>query len=822
MIDWLNECIASPSIQRFGWCLIHSVWQIGLISITAVVGMVAVSSLRARSRSYIRYNVAIVSLIMCVVFPMATWFFIDVSKPTQMEANPEVTSGSLGISSFNENAAMDLASLPVESSSWQESVVAIFEPWTPMLTAVWIFGVLLFSMRPLIGLQAIWRLERTGHSPIDEASRCMFERLVASMKVCRSVRIAESSLAQVPMVVGFFKPLILVPASTLIGLGSSELEAVIAHELAHLKRYDDLVNLLQTGIETVLFFHPCVWWLSSVARAERENCCDDIAVSTCGNPSTLAKALLALEQTQHIQPALAANGGSLVKRVRRLKEIKMNKKNVFQRFSSIIFLVTTVLISTLIVSGFVYSTHLEAQESVQQVDEDKSEKTEAVEDDKSEAEKPVSPAKAQADGTPATIEDSDRWIDWGHERPRLMIPELTQIEITGLRQAIPKLVGNVEVGISEETGRFFVAGSREDVIALKKYLEQLFADNSTKKDRGEILPISESEDSKHAIPKLNGRIDIRVSEETGTIIMHGDKEDIGAVKNFVDKVIIKPLDSRNGTAAKERQDPKIVLKLEAPDMSASMLQDLKKAVLENQDSNSPLAIQVNEESGITIIGYKQDVDAAEETIRTKLDPHNIPAIPSNERLVSSSLKEWLAQRKAHSESQSTSNRTIVDRVQLKHRPAEEMAYIVQQLFEGTGSMGDLQIKPVGRDNSLILIGLPSGIGFAKTLIKLFDVGVEKRVRQREQKNANGAPDMEPFFQVYRLNHCSPELANDVIGTLVKQRKDMVNTRIDTDNKKGQLFIHGPESAHKQVAKVLATIDVVDPAANQLEVVIPGK
>ena len=123
-----------------------------------------------------------------------------------------------------------------------------------------------------------------------------------------------------PTVIGWLKPVVLLPASALAGLAPHQMEAILAHELAHIRRHDYLVNLFQTVVETLLFYHPAVWWLSRRIRAERENCCDDLAVSLCGDPVAYAAALAELEGLRSTtgDSVLAATGGSLLQRVRRL------------------------------------------------------------------------------------------------------------------------------------------------------------------------------------------------------------------------------------------------------------------------------------------------------------------------------------------------------------------------------------------------------------------------------------------------------------------------------------------------------------------------
>ena len=107
--------------------------------------------------------------------------------------------------------------------------------------------------------------------------------------------------------IGWLRPVILFPASALTGLSAEQLEALLAHELAHIRRYDYLVNLLQTTVETLFFYHPAVWWVSAQVRQEREHCCDDLAVAACGDVLTYARALTALEQLRGSEPQLAAS-----------------------------------------------------------------------------------------------------------------------------------------------------------------------------------------------------------------------------------------------------------------------------------------------------------------------------------------------------------------------------------------------------------------------------------------------------------------------------------------------------------------------------------
>jgi GWxTD domain-containing protein len=190
----------------------------------------------------------------------------------------------------------------------------------PWLALLWLAGVAAFSLRSAAGWAAARRLRDRGVCRAPDPWPHRLRHLSARLRVAKPVALLESYLADVPVVIGYLRPVILVPAGMLAGLPAAQAEAILLHELAHIRRHDYLVNLLQTLVENCLFYHPAAWWISGVIRAERENCCDDLAVAACGNAGEYAAALTALEQTRQgaDQPALAATGGSLVKRIRRL------------------------------------------------------------------------------------------------------------------------------------------------------------------------------------------------------------------------------------------------------------------------------------------------------------------------------------------------------------------------------------------------------------------------------------------------------------------------------------------------------------------------
>ncbi len=205
-------------------------------------------------------------------------------------------------------------------ASWKQRAAGLLEPALPYAVLGWLIGVVLLAVWHLGGWAQLQRLKRRivneAHSPLTGR----VSELADSLGVKRAVRLLESAFVQVPTVVGWLRPVILLPASAITGLSSEQIEALLAHELAHIKRLDYLVNMLQTVVEILGFYHPAVWWISHTIRQERENCCDDMAVSICGDTRQYAKALAEMERMRSgdVELAIAASGGNLSRRIARL------------------------------------------------------------------------------------------------------------------------------------------------------------------------------------------------------------------------------------------------------------------------------------------------------------------------------------------------------------------------------------------------------------------------------------------------------------------------------------------------------------------------
>jgi beta-lactamase regulating signal transducer with metallopeptidase domain len=252
---------------------------------------------------------------------------------------PEATHGARVLSS----SALPLRNLPTVKNipiTWEGDLAAA-APW---LAPFWIAGVLLVYLRRLASCISLQRLRWRGVCCTSGGWQRELARLSAQLRISRPILLLESCLGEVPMVLGQIRPFILMPVGQLAGLPPGQIEAILLHELGHIRRHDYLVNVLQRFVEGFFFYHPAAWWLSRLIRHERENCCDDIVVSIRGNPREYALAFAALEQnrlTGH-ERAVAVTRGNPVKRIRRLLYPKPNG-------ALAPFLAATIFIATAVV-----------------------------------------------------------------------------------------------------------------------------------------------------------------------------------------------------------------------------------------------------------------------------------------------------------------------------------------------------------------------------------------------------------------------------------------------------------------------------------------
>ncbi len=297
----LELWVHTPLAQSLGFALAHSLWEGVLIAAVLAAALCVARSPRAR------YGAACAAMLLMLASFGVTLVRL-MPQPIDLAKAPHVSHGALA-------GPGALPMLPVAPPA-PPSLAALL-PWIALF---WAAGVLFFHLRSLGGWIAARRLRLSGVCLAPREWQPRLDALAARLRVSKPAVLLESCLADVPVVIGYARPVILMPVGLLAGLPVAQVEAILIHELAHIRRQDYLVNLMQTFVEGLLFYHPAVWWISGVIRAERENCCDDLAVAATGDARQYAAALAALEQNRRAahDVALAATGGSLVKRIRRL------------------------------------------------------------------------------------------------------------------------------------------------------------------------------------------------------------------------------------------------------------------------------------------------------------------------------------------------------------------------------------------------------------------------------------------------------------------------------------------------------------------------
>ncbi len=322
--DWMH----TPVALAIGGTLLHSLWQ------AVVAAMVLAACLPFIKKSSIRYGAACMALITMVASSFGTFLWI--------------IPASGGRAEFQRSLLPVFAvTNPGLANTGDEPSLSMFQTTLPWITPIWLIGVFLLSLRQVaawVGTQRMWR---TGVCPID-AWQERLNSMRRHLKMAKPVLLLESAVARIPQVVGHIRPVIVLPIGVLTGLTAEQVELILMHELAHVRRCDYLINVVQTLIESMMFFNPAVWWISKVIRTEREHCCDDIVVAGTDNARIYAAALTALEEhrSSHVRLAIAATGGSLMKRIRRVLD---QPETAASRVAPIL---SAALIISIVAAGF--------------------------------------------------------------------------------------------------------------------------------------------------------------------------------------------------------------------------------------------------------------------------------------------------------------------------------------------------------------------------------------------------------------------------------------------------------------------------------------
>lgn len=330
----LNTLSPSVVTQCLAWILIHCVWEGVLIAGLLWLALKVIPANACRPR----YIASCFALASVAAAPIATEYLLRSAPVLELrEANALPTlsdSTAAAAKTHADYVSAETAGNPVDgpssavlssvdSMSVVDEVRRLINQSATWLVVVWLIGVIVGSIRLLVSFRGVQSIRTSGQPISDSKLQAAFERLLRQLQIRSTVFLLESAAVQVPTVIGWLKPVVLLPLTATTGLSTEQLEALLAHELAHVKRCDYLINLFQTMLETVLFYHPAVWWISNQIRNEREHCCDTIALRLIANRALYASSLFEIARATRAvnRPLVAASGGDLVERIRRVMQI---------------------------------------------------------------------------------------------------------------------------------------------------------------------------------------------------------------------------------------------------------------------------------------------------------------------------------------------------------------------------------------------------------------------------------------------------------------------------------------------------------------------
>ena len=356
----METFLTGPLVGAIGWALLHLLWQGVLVAAI----LAAALALLHRQSANARYLASCGALVLLVALGVATAYraYEPANVGTELRAYVGTgfsPSGGLKPASTLE---ADVAEAPAAGSILL-SVVAYANGHLAQIVAIWLCGVLILSARLIVGWIGAHRLTTRRSQPVADRWERSLYRISVALQLRRSIRLLESAAVEVPTVVGWLRPVVLLPIASLSSLSIQQIEMVLAHELAHIRRHDFIVNLMQSFVETLLFYHPAVWWISNRIRVEREHCCDDLAVAVFGDPVQYARALTRFEELRldAAQAVLAASGGSLITRIRRLVSVRAESADWTSRWAAGAALLTVVAAILITPALPVFANHDEDQ-----------------------------------------------------------------------------------------------------------------------------------------------------------------------------------------------------------------------------------------------------------------------------------------------------------------------------------------------------------------------------------------------------------------------------------------------------------------------------
>ena len=308
----LIKLSSSEVSYAIGWTIIHSLWQCSLIAL-----LIAISyAFTKKAPAATRYWINTLGLLSCILASAVTFF---------LNLHDKVVIDIISSNPFDNSVV--IAQSHYINASYKQSSLEIFDQHINKVVFLWVTGFSFFILKYVTELLFCQHIKNYKNRPIDEQWITRVNELKNCLGITQSIQLRISELVSVPCVIGHFKPLILLPASLMLGLSVKQIEVILLHELAHIRRNDYLIKNLQTFVISIYFFNPFVRWISSKIDEERENACDDIAVSVSRDPFFYANTLKEFADMKEKYTVIAAITGSknlLLDRIKRLFNHKIS------------------------------------------------------------------------------------------------------------------------------------------------------------------------------------------------------------------------------------------------------------------------------------------------------------------------------------------------------------------------------------------------------------------------------------------------------------------------------------------------------------------
>ncbi|OJJ15335.1 hypothetical protein BKI52_38620 [marine bacterium AO1-C] len=332
-MSWIQNLLPPQLTNALGWTLIHSLWQGAALAILLALTLIFLR----KNSSKLRYFIATSALFTLVLASVIT--FLSLYQTSSSLAQYPSIAPKIGTATPANLVHTIQSQAPDKFAFFSD----YFGQHLPLIVTVWLLGVVVLMLRFLGGYALLQRMRHHRVSAVNREWQLKILEIADHLKIKKIVRLMESANAKTPMVIGYLKPIILLPLGTISGLSSKQVESILAHEMAHIARNDYLINIIQSIVEIFLFFNPAMWWISGQVRQEREHCCDDIALQLTNDHLTLVKTLATLEEMRIASPqaavAFAGKKGGLVGRIRRIVNAPRTNATFSEGFVAAILLV---------------------------------------------------------------------------------------------------------------------------------------------------------------------------------------------------------------------------------------------------------------------------------------------------------------------------------------------------------------------------------------------------------------------------------------------------------------------------------------------------